>query len=127
VASSGGKALTPMVTARVKRSPKDIAALNKERAASLAVRMNDKGEKVMSFRREDGSLLFLRDLCSICKREVKPKQMHFSFICPLNKLGRGKMEKAAVNVAVGVDDDESDLDDLVYNEEGSGNDKEVQA
>jgi len=127
LSAMGGRAA--MSSIRVKRSPEEITALNKERAASLAVRTNDKGEKVMSFKREDGTLVFLRDPCSICKREGKPNQMHFSFMCPLNKLGGGKRERAAVNVAAGLGDDKSDLDDLddLVDDEGSGNDEGVQA
>jgi len=115
-------------TTRAKRSAEEIQSLNKERAASLAVRTNNKSEKVMSFRREDGTLVFLRDSCSIYKREGKPNQMHFSFMCPLNRLGGGKKEGAVVNIASGLDDDDDlgYLDYPVEEDEKSGNDEGVQ-
>jgi len=53
----------PLNMTRVKRSPEEIQSQNKEQAASLAVRTNDKGKKMMLFRREDGTLVFLRDPC----------------------------------------------------------------
>jgi len=46
-------------------------------------------------------------------------------MCPLNRLRGGKREGAAVNMASGLDDDNS-LDYLVEEDEESGNDERVQ-
>jgi len=75
--TSGEKA--PLNVVRVKRSPEEILSLNKERAASLAVRTNDKGEKVISFGRKVGTLVFLRDPCSICKNREETDSSILSY------------------------------------------------
>jgi len=64
----------------------EIIAFNKKRVESIQKRRDDSGKMVDSFVKENGSIGFLKNPCTLCAKSGCPNEWHFSFACPLNKL-----------------------------------------
>jgi len=72
--------------------------------------------------KENGSIRFLKNPCTLCARSGSPNEWHFSFACPLNKLSgvgvKPRVLKAETLASYFFKDSESETDKDSGNEEG---------
>ncbi|MDB5851808.1 MAG: hypothetical protein JWP29_5560 [Rhodoferax sp.] len=109
--------------ARPRKTNDEIISLNKRRVESIQKRRDENGKMVDSFVKDNGSIGFLKNACTVCAKNGSPDKWHFSFACPLNKLSglkSAQVKAESMAARAEVDDDESSEIEYTESENDEG-------